>query len=133
MLRRVFTDKISDLTMNFLMVLAEKGRLNLIREIQAAYNTLEDQQAGRVKGSLITAVELSSKELHRLSEQINRALRKDVELKTKVDPSILGGLILTVEDTLMDASLRSRLDQLSKKLRLGAAELLTAERALITE
>ena len=113
---RIFDGRVGKLTCDFLKVLAGKDRLNLIRQIQNSYEELEDAKAGRIKGTLTTAVELSDNEQSRLGEQVGRALRKDVILQTRVDPAIIGGMVLKVEDTLMDASIKGSLEQFSQKL-----------------
>jgi F-type H+-transporting ATPase subunit delta len=117
---KVFHGKVSDLVLNLLMVLAQRDRLALVRDIRVAYNTLEDRHAGRIPGTLVTAVELSKTEQIRLTEQISRALRKTVVLQYAVDPAIIGGMVLTVEDTLLDGSVRCSLRQLGQQLRQEA-------------
>ncbi|KPK72250.1 MAG: hypothetical protein AMJ79_15820, partial [Phycisphaerae bacterium SM23_30] len=89
-IRRVFTGKLSDLMIDFLSVLAEKDRLAALTAIEKCYGELEDKHAGRVKGKLVTAVELDQREQIRLTEQIGRALRKTVALQSRCDPSIIG-------------------------------------------
>ena len=125
MLSRVFGDIFTELMTNFLMVLADKDRLALLRPIMQSYADLEDVHAGRVKGRLRTAVPLSKNDEIRLTEQISRALRKTVALQTSVDPSILGGLVLTIGDTLLDGSVRSSLQRFAQQLRQTAHERLT--------
>lgn len=113
---RIFTDKMCPLTLDFLKVLAVRGRLNLICDIQECFVRLEDKQAGRERGTLVTAIELSDKEFNRLTEQIKRTLNKELILENRVDKSILGGMILKVEDTVLDASLGRNLEKLAQAL-----------------
>jgi len=129
-IKRVLEGKICDLTMDFLMVVAAKGRLGGLRAMARHYVELEDIKAGRIKGKLTTAVELDPKETARLTEQIGRALRKTVTLEKRCDPAIIGGMILNIGDTVIDGSVQGSLERLSRRLRmksqrdLGAAELL---------
>ena len=123
-LSRIFADKLSGLTMNFLKVLAAKDRLSLMVKIYNCFVELEDKKAGFVKGSLTTAVQLSEKEQVRLTEQISQVLGKKLTLETKVDPSIIGGMILALEGTVIDASVRSTLQQFLCKLREKAFQKL---------
>lgn len=116
-LLRIFENQFSPLMLDFLKVVAAKDRLNLLAEIKNCFGQLEDKQAGRVKGVLTTAVDLSESEKTRLTEQIGQALRKNVTLQYQVDPSIIGGMFLNIEDTIMDASVKGSLQQLTKKLR----------------
>ena len=129
-IKRVLEGKICALTMDFLSVVAAKGRLGGLRAMARHFGELEDIKAGRVKGRLTTAVELDHKEVSRLTEQIGRALRKTVTLEKRCDPAIIGGMILNIGDTVIDGSVQGSLERLSRRLRmksqrdLGAAELL---------
>jgi len=116
-LLRIFENQFSQLMLDFLKVVAAKDRLNLLTKIRDCFGQLEDKQAGRVKGVLTTAIKLSEMEKNRLTEQVGRALRKNVTLQYQVDPSIIGGMFLNIEDTIMDASVKGSLRQLTKKLR----------------
>jgi len=116
-LMRIFENRFSPLMLDFLKVVAAKDRLNLLIKIKYCFIQLEDKQAGRIKGVLTTAIKLSEMEKNRLTEQVGRALRKNVTLQYQVDPLIIGGMFLNIEDTIMDASVRGSLRQLTKKLR----------------
>lgn len=129
-IKRVLAGKIGALTMDFLMVVAAKGRLGGLRAMARHFGELEDIKAGRVKGKLTTAVELDAKETARLTEQIGRALRKTVTLAKQCDPAIIGGMVLHIGDTVIDGSVQGSLRRLSRRMRqksqrdLGAAELI---------
>ncbi len=127
----IFAGKTSDLMTDFLMVVAEKGRLELLVQIQECYCKLDDQNAGRVTGKLTLAIEMKEKDIARLKEQIGRAIRKTVELETTVDPSILGGLILTIEDCMIDGSIRRSLQNIGQQLSVNASNVLDANRAVV--
>ena len=63
-----------------------------------------------------SAVELTDEQRRRLADAIEKATGKSVEVKVIVDPSVLGGLITTVGDTVIDGSVRTRLEQLKNTL-----------------
>ena len=130
---RVFKDKLSELLMNFLDILNNRDRLALLSRISHEYNKLEDNRAGRIKATAVTAIELDDKEQARLSEQIGRALHKKVLLQTKTDISIIGGLILKIDNTIMDGSVKHSLEKLSEQIRQKAGELLANTQELIIE
>jgi len=119
---RIFSGHVSKLMISFLKVLAGKGRLHLIREIEKCYTRREDEKAGRITGQVVTAIELNAKEKIRLAEQLGRALRKTVVLKNLVDPSIIGGMVMTIDDTQVDGSVKGALQRLQKKMQLYADE-----------
>lgn len=128
---RIFKETFSELLMHFLQVVGSRDRLGLLAEIQACFSGLDDERIGRVKGTLVTAVALSEKEVARLTEQIGRALRKSVSLDAQVDPSIIGGMVLTIEDTIMDGSIKKSLDRLLQQLRVETVQKLPVVSELI--
>jgi F-type H+-transporting ATPase subunit delta len=129
-IEKVFRGRISDLVLDFLQVVARKNRLVLLCEIEKSFIDLEDQAAGRVRGKIVTAIELDKKEQSRLAEQVSRALRKTVTLQSRVDPKILGGMVLTIEDTVMDGSVQHCLSQYAEQLRRGADRELDVSQVL---
>lgn len=118
---RIFEGKISDLLFDFLMVVARKGRLQYLLDIEDCFTMLENQRAGRVQAVLKTAIELSGKDQVRLRDQIGRALGKTVELESQVDPDIIGGMVLTVDDTIIDGSVKRSLELFEQQCRRAGA------------
>ena len=101
---------------NFLRLLLDKNRFESLFDIVLAYRDLADVEAGRVRATVTTATELGPA----LREQVSRALAestgKKVVLESKVDPSLLGGMVATVGGRVYDASLRTRLERLQLSL-----------------
>ena len=114
---RIFSGKLSELTVDFLAVLADKRRLGLLPQIAECFVALEDQAAARVRGTITTAVELAQDEQAQLAEQISQVLKKEVILQAKLDESIIGGMVLKVEDLRFDATVRRKLENFSRKLK----------------
>lgn len=102
--------------LNLLKLIVEARRVDLVGEIARAYEALADEAAGRVRATVTTAVELSSKDRDGLRDDLSRSLGKDVRLEARVDPDILGGLVLQVGDQLTDASVAGRLQQLRRQV-----------------
>jgi len=124
-LRRIFGDgRIDQTLLNLLLVLNDRGRLELIEAIHTAYKTRLDARRGRVKVRVTTAVPLGD----RLREQIRRAVGSytgsEPELVESVDPSIIGGIIIEYGDKRIDGSVQRRLVNLGEGIvRRGAAEI----------
>ncbi|MBN1846814.1 MAG: ATP synthase F1 subunit delta [Sedimentisphaerales bacterium] len=129
-LAKVFQDNLSDLVMDFLMVVARKDRLALLGEIEQAFGALDDQAAGRLRGTITTAIDLDKKEQARLAERISRALRQTVTLENRTDPAILGGMILAIEDTVIDGSVYKSLRQYARQIKRRTEQSLDAGRIL---
>lgn len=123
-LAKALTGRVSDLFMDFLMVVADKDRLDVLMAMYDRFEALLDRHAGRVKGALTTAFELSDKEIAKLSKDISQKLNKTVTLEARVDPAIIGGMVLNIDDTVVDGSVRRRLQLLDRKLKLTGAEQL---------
>jgi F-type H+-transporting ATPase subunit delta len=108
------------LVANFLRLLASRDRLDALEAIAAVFGSMVDERLGRVKAEVVSAVPLTAEEEARLREALARATRKDVQLATRVDPEILGGLVAKVGSTVFDGSLRTQLAALRNEL-LGRA------------
>ena len=105
-----------ELVRNFLLVLADKGRIGALEEIAGEFERLVSEEEGILSAELTTAVELSDEDERRLLEQIEEASGRKVEATRQVDPDLIGGIVLQVGSHRLDASVRGRLDQLRRAL-----------------
>ncbi len=94
---------------NFLKVLARKGRFAALPAIRAAAHKLDNEYSGRVAATLVTAEPISDDIRAEAARGLARKLGKEVQLQTRVDPNILGGIVIRVGDTVYDASLNNQL------------------------
>lgn len=101
---------------NLARMVVATGRADLIGGIVEAYTELADVAAGRVRATATTAVELEPGDSERLARELSERLGKEVRLEVKVDPAIIGGMVLQIGDRLVDASLATRLQQLRRRL-----------------
>ncbi|MGB2874616.1 MAG: ATP synthase F1 subunit delta [Gaiellaceae bacterium] len=104
------------LVRNFLLLLADKGRIGQLDQIGQEFERLVAEQAGVINAELTTAIELTDAEEKRLLEQIERASGRKVEASRSVDPSLIGGIVLQVGSHRLDASVRGRLERLRREL-----------------
>ncbi len=116
LLQRIFGGALSQTTMNFLGVLNEKGRLALLAEIIEAYDDLLEEQLGNVEVDVTVAQRLDAGQLEQVRQRVSQALGRTAVVHQYVDESIIGGLVLRVQDKLIDASVRFQLDQMRKRL-----------------
>ena len=105
-----------ELVRNFLLLLAEKGRIAQLEEIAREFERLVAAEEGRLEVELTTAVELSDEDADRLVGQIEQASGRTVVATRKVDASLIGGLILQAGSRRVDASVRGRLERLRHQL-----------------
>lgn len=116
-LRHIFDGNITDLTLRFLLVLNERGRLGHLAAIEEAYDQLMHQAFGRVEVDLYTAAPLDGQELESIKERIHKALGKDPVLHVYTQPSMIGGVKLRIGDQLIDGSVSNRLRRLRQTLK----------------
>lgn len=134
LLDRVFTGRMNGKLLTFLKVVARRQRLNAIRSIQRAATKLRDEAAGRIQVQVTVPQTLSDADRTSLVERLKKVFKKDVRLETLVDPSIIGGLVIRVGDTVFDGSIDGQLQSLRKTvgarsenaLRSSAANLFQA-------
>ena len=101
---------------NLAKLLIESDRVRDVAAIEEEFERLADEAAGRVRATVTTAVELSSKDRDRVAQELSMRLGKQIHLDVLVDPKILGGLKLQYGDRLVDASVATRLQQLRRRL-----------------
>jgi len=106
----------SELTSNFLRLVADKGRAGTIEGIHAEYERIVAIAEGQLTVELTTAYELSDQEAKEIVSQIERASGRSVEAVRKVDPGLIGGIVLQAGSLRADASVRGRLERMKQDL-----------------
>jgi ATP synthase F1 delta subunit len=99
---------------NFLESLLERHRMPVIFRIRAAYQRLWDEENKLLPVEVTSAVDLDEATVASIGERIGEQTGQRVELTSRVDPEILGGIVLRVGNSILDASIKHRLDQLRK-------------------
>jgi F-type H+-transporting ATPase subunit delta len=105
-----------ELVRNFLRLVADKGRTGELDDIKRELDRLVAREERHLDVELTTAVELSADELRAIVSQIERASGRTVDATARVDPDLIGGVVLQVGTRRMDASVRGRLDRLRRDL-----------------
>ena len=105
-----------DLFRNFVLLLAEKNRIAEVEEIYDEWERLLAAEERVLEVELTTAIELSEEEEAAIVKQIEEATGRRVEATRRVDPNLIGGLVLQVGSRRIDASVRGRLNQLREEL-----------------
>ena len=103
---------LSEMTLNFLKLVAKNRRLAAISAIIATYQVLHATAKGEVQAEAISSQEMSTGQIIDLKEALKASIGRDVQLSTKVDASILGGLIVKVGSRMLDNSLKTKLSNL---------------------
>jgi F-type H+-transporting ATPase subunit delta len=106
---------------NFLSLLIEKHRMPVIFRIRDAFEQMWEQENRMLAVEITSAIELDRDTLEQLSQEISERTGRKVKLATRVDPEILGGLVVRVGNSILDASIRNRLEQLRRHVAQGAS------------
>jgi len=105
---------------NFLELLIEKHRMPAVFRIRRYYDGLWEQENKVLPVQISTATELDDKIVKQIGDRIAKDTGQKIELTADVNPDILGGIILRVGNSILDASIRNRLDNLRKHVARGA-------------
>jgi F-type H+-transporting ATPase subunit delta len=97
-------------------LLVERDRLLLLPDIARLFRDLADARVGRVRGEVTSAVPLTTETMQRLEQALERATQRDVVLKAKVAPELIGGVSARVGSLVFDGSLSTQLETLRKQL-----------------
>jgi F-type H+-transporting ATPase subunit delta len=103
---------VSDLVRGLFAVLTRNGRLYLLRGIAAAYRQLIEARSGRVAVKITSAVELTDDQKGTLTGTLTDILKQQPIIHVRVDPDLLGGLVVQIGDRVIDTSIRTRLQSL---------------------
>ena len=101
---------------NFVKVLAENNDLRLFEEISNEFHKLELAKKGIKQVEVVTAHPINKENEHEIIKELNKLVKIDFEIKKRVDESIIGGVVIKVDDQMLDASVKNNLEQLKKEI-----------------
>ena len=118
LIKKIFSGKLNSKVLNFLFLLIDKHRFNLLPEIQDHLNKLVNKEKGIVIAEVSSVIELDSTTLEDLKQQLESILKKSekVTIESKIEPSLIGGLKVRVNDFVYDSSIKGRLENLKRRL-----------------
>lgn len=116
LLRRVM---VSPVCRNFLFLLVDRNRIAILPEIVKAFHALADARTGRVRAKVTVARRLSEPDVARLRTVLQKTTGQEVHVEQVEDPSIIGGIITQIDDTIYDGSIRAQLERLRAELKAG--------------
>jgi F-type H+-transporting ATPase subunit delta len=112
-------DGAQEIFMNFLELLLEKHRMPVIHRIRRDYDVLWREERKLLPVQVTSAIELDDELVKSLGERIGEATGREVELTAEVQPDLIGGIVLRVGNSILDASIRNRLEQLRRQVARG--------------
>jgi F-type H+-transporting ATPase subunit delta len=110
-------DKLDESGINLIKLLVEYDRLTMLPDIAGIFEELKAQDEGTLEAEITAATALNDAQVKTLVDQLQTKFGKKVEANVKVDPEIIGGIKIVVGDTVIDASVRGRLQEMAYTLK----------------
>jgi F-type H+-transporting ATPase subunit delta len=117
----LFTDRIEPVLMHFLDLLVEKQRMVFVREIQDEFARIVEIEHGFTRATVTTAIPLPEDLENNLVSGLGKMTGRKIKLETTVDPTVIGGVCVTMGDRVIDGTIRTNLDRL--RTQLGQADV----------
>ncbi|MCE8035246.1 F0F1 ATP synthase subunit delta [Billgrantia tianxiuensis] len=108
--------ELDEASRRFLDTLGESGRLATLSAIAEHFEQLRAEHEKRIEVVVVSAYELDDKQQNKLAGALKKRLNREISITTQVDPKLIGGAILRAGDTVIDGSVRGRLNRLSEAL-----------------
>ncbi|MBI4733781.1 MAG: ATP synthase F1 subunit delta [Rubrobacteridae bacterium] len=113
---KAFLHDVSTITRNYFWVVFDNKRENLLNSMQNEFDRLVDEHSKQMVAKLVTAVPVNDKLVAQVKKQLEQATNKTVEVEAVVDSTIGGGMMIYTDGQVIDASVKSRLNDLRDKL-----------------
>lgn len=114
---QLFDGQLSEMTANFLNLIVDRHREDFLDAIFENFVMLANEARGIAEATVTTAKELSAEELEQLTQKFGKLLNKKLRIKTKVNPEILGGVVVRIGDRLYDGSISGKLARFQQRLK----------------
>lgn len=101
----------------FLETLADRGRIEEMEDMFLSFEEGYKEKNNILEAKAVTAVEMTEEQIENVKKALGEKYGKTIVLKTSVDPSILGGMVLYIGNTMLDASVKAKFEDLKKQLK----------------
>ena len=108
--------KLDNLIKNFLIFLVNKRRFFYVEQIMKSFVEICSEKRGELKAELKSAKELSSDEINKITDELTKNFSSKIKLNYKYDKSLIGGLIVQVGSTMVDTSIKNKLQQIENRM-----------------
>ncbi|MFN3560329.1 MAG: F0F1 ATP synthase subunit delta [Chloroherpetonaceae bacterium] len=117
LLKAVFSGKVGKPLEDALMLLVKKGRASIIPDVMKAFEDILDEQSGIVLAQVESVVWLSEPEKQAIAQKLEAVSGKKIRIENKINPSLIGGFTARIGDTVIDGSVKHKLERLKEELR----------------
>ena len=108
--------KLENLFKNFLCLLVKKRRFFFIEQILKSFEGICSEKRGEINAEIKSAKQLSETEINKITEELSNNFKSKIKLNYKYDKSLIGGLIVQVGSTMIDTSIKNKLQQIENKM-----------------
>ncbi len=108
----VFKNEIGSEVLNLLKILADKGRFSEFKNIFEEYKKLQDEKNGVKSVTVISAIELKDEYKSQITDALAKRINKKINAAWQINPEIIGGLVVKIDDDIIDTSIKNKLDNL---------------------
>ena len=116
LIRESLGSSVGPLALNLMALLTSRGLVDMLPGIADRFQEMLDAHQEVERAEVVSAVSLTGEQQQQVTQMLNELSGKDVRLTTRVDPEILGGLVIRVGDKVMDGSARTRLQNMRREL-----------------
>ena len=113
---KLFQDKVTQIVYNFLFVLNLKKRINIISEIADEFEAEYERLKNIVRVDITSAIDLSDDRKTDIKDKVAEKIKKEVKVNWEVNADIIAGLVFNVNDTVIDNSIKHKLDKISESI-----------------
>lgn len=121
-LEAIFVDHVSELVYTFITLIARKNRQNMLDQIVEAYVEKHNSYAGIINAEVFVAFPLDEDQRAEVSKKLEKLTSKKVNVSVKVQPALKGGMAIKIDDTVIDGTIKHKLEQLEDAFLSSATE-----------
>jgi F-type H+-transporting ATPase subunit delta len=122
LLDKAFGGKVDGKLMNFLKIVLDKGRFDCLGAIWSSAKKIFDEMSGRVQATITTAEPIEDSVRARVEKSLSDKLGKQIQLEALMDPSVIGGMVIRIGDTVYDGSVKSHLSRVRSNAIKNASD-----------
>jgi F-type H+-transporting ATPase subunit delta len=116
MMSRIFAGQVSPMVLNFMLLIIDKGRIDLLKAMGEYYHQLAREAKGIIEVQVETAFELASEDRAKLAAKLKQMTGKEVEMKEMVNRTLIGGIRVRIGDKVIDGSIQRHLERMKETL-----------------
>lgn len=116
LLENVFKGKVNDQLLNFIKVLIDKDRVNVVEQINFEFKKLANEHKNVADAIAITAIPLTPEKIAELKEKLSKVTGKNIEITNEIDEEVIGGILVKIGNEELDGTVKGRLGKLKEEL-----------------